>query len=107
MTYARDQIHNRSGCGVEARDSCNSLDDLLDWVEDDRAHAEAEKLREQGEEMRRNGKPHGMTTMEFVNGGALITAARAMDPYELRDGWWVHKTSGRVMVSRKANKETS
>lgn len=97
MTYAREQIHNRSGCGVEYPDNCNSMDDLLDMVEDDRAHAEAVKLREFAGGMVFNLLDPFSPQKE----GWVRHIADHIDPYELRDRFWVHKVTGRVVIYRK------
>jgi hypothetical protein len=71
---------------------------LLDRIENDRAHAEAQKLLQRGEEMRANGRPDGTATIGYVIGGALVVEALAMDPYETRDGQLVRKSDGKPVT---------
>lgn len=70
------------------------LHGLLNQVEDDRAHAEAERLRKKADGMPRYTPPKGGTT------GRAVTLALAdeMDPYEERDGQLVRKSDGRPVV---------
>lgn len=71
------------------------LHNLLNDVEDDRAHAEAVKLRQRGTELTRSGPG----TLGQPMGAALIVESFAMDPYEERDGVLVRKSDGKPVGS--------
>lgn len=71
---------------------------LLNRVEDDRAHAEAVRLRKRGEQTRNTARAQGNNTIGTYLGAALIVEALAMDPYEERDGQLVRKDDGMPVV---------
>lgn len=83
MTRARDTLHDWSNC--DHVDDCRDVKRLLDQVEDDRVHAEAEKLRAEI-------KLLGMGPLSAV---AFTQAADLVDPYEMRDGQLVRKSDGK------------
>jgi hypothetical protein len=64
--------------------------ELLDQVEDDRAHTEAEKLRNEAAIYDEEGERN-------VAAG-LYRAADMVDPYEMRDGQLVRKSDGKAVV---------
>lgn len=70
------------------------LSGLLNRVEDDRAHREAEKLRERANKF-------ADSDSDLVAGGmaaATRAAADSIDPYEFRDGQLVRKSDGKSIT---------
>lgn len=65
------------------------LRDLLDRVEDDRAHREAEKLRKEADELHQ-------TEPGFVH--ALRVGADMIDPYTQTDAGLVRKSDGKTIL---------
>jgi hypothetical protein len=96
MSQARNEIHERccTSCGP-ANDQCLQLYGLLNRVEDDRAHAEAQKLIKRGEELKAGTWTQGVG---MAMAAMLIVEAIAMDPYEMRDGQLVRKADGQPVV---------
>jgi hypothetical protein len=98
-SFARDQIHDWGDCeGFESAE-CRRVDDLLDEVEDDRAHKEANRLREKAAEIHegavdKHGEVYGL--MRFA-AKSHFEAADEIDPYEVRDGLIVRKRDDKVM----------
>lgn len=90
MSDARSEIHDWGDCeGFESAE-CRRVDDLLNKVEDDRAHAEAEKLRTEAKLFEQDG---------YMDEGGIYEAAAAMiDPYEMRDGQLVRKSDGKPVT---------
>jgi hypothetical protein len=95
MSYARDQIHAWGDCEDGGSDECVRLHDLLNQVEDDRAHAEAEKLREKAKRVESSSMMHVDPVVAVHTAGVLRTAAESVDPYEERDGQLVRKSDGK------------
>lgn len=91
QTRLHNQVHRLSGhtCGggVEV---CSRMTELLDQIEEERAHAEAEKLRKYAEEYDDWGE------RPFTAG--LFQAVEQVDPYEMRDGQLVHKSDGKPVI---------
>jgi len=106
---SRQKIHDRF-CGTHGRcrfgplhktpisRACRELDALLDEnnerVEDDRAHAEAEKLRKAAGEFNLGSNDLIARTTRAALGGA----AEQIDPYEMRDGQLVRKSDGKLVT---------
>ena len=82
MSWARDQLHQEHGCGGTFE--CCPVDDLLQQVADDRAHREAEVLREKARQIEEEyGNRHGEVYKWEVHGARMLRrAANAMDPYD-------------------------
>jgi hypothetical protein len=74
------------------------LHGLLNWVEDDRAHAEAEKLRAQAEKMLKPSMAGADLLMAMHAADVYLNAARTIDPYEMRNGQTVRKSDGRTVT---------
>lgn len=72
-------------------DGRQMIDAALREAADDRAHAEAEKLRQRGEELKIRAGSQGIG---MAMAATLIVEAVAMDPYEMRDGQLVRKSDG-------------
>jgi len=70
------------------------LSGLLDRVEDDRAHAEAEKLRKAADEFAKNSSDLVARAMAAATRGAALK----IDPYEERDGHLVRKSDGKPIT---------
>jgi hypothetical protein len=111
MTTGHDRMHmsycpDLGACvgigGRGNRDKCRKFDERLSHAEDDRAHAEAEKLRKIAADMVFDLLDPFSPQKE----GWVRHIADLIDPYELRDGFWVHKVTGRVVLTEKVDKET-
>lgn len=77
------------------------LHGLLNKVEDDRAHADAEKLSALGhayKEAAKSEQAAGLQALGLFAGQSLIDAAKEMDPYEMRDGKLVRKSDGKPVI---------
>lgn len=99
MTYARSMVY--AIVGLHASDpieACSVDDDrlheALNQVEDDRAHREAEKLRERANRFADSGSDLVADAMA----GATRAAADSVDPYEWRDGQLVRKSDGKPVI---------
>lgn len=97
MTSAHDMIH-LGHCGEVGHcryvggpggEQCDALDGVLAQVEDDRAHAEAEKLRAAVSKDAAH-RPKWQA--------AVLEAADMVDPYEMRDGQPVRKADGKPVT---------
>lgn len=103
MTTARDRIHIKycpsppAACDTGKGEQHENLDYLLDLVEDDRVHAEAEKLRNEAKlhEQDAVGLIDPEREMYLRTAGAMTYSANLIDPYEQRDGQLVRKSDGR------------
>ena len=90
MTYAnRELIHSLAEWCVPGSPKAVRLDELLDMVEGDRAHAEAQKLL-------------GMHMETLLAHGPQVAAGLALaitviDPYVMRDGVLVHKVTAHAV----------
>lgn len=88
-TRLHNEMHRLSrhmcGGGVE---ECGRMTELLDKIEDERAHREAEKLRETAKKLRSNAPDRT----------GLLVAALRIDPYEMRDGQLVRKSDGKAVT---------
>lgn len=94
MSYARR-------CLLELLGPAGDEDGLIDQVEDDRAHTEAEKLFALGhayKEAAKSERTAGAKALAIFSGQALIEAAKEMDPYEVRDGQFVRKSDGKPVT---------
>jgi len=100
---ARDYIHikfcpSTDACAViggeKTDDRCLGIDRLLDRIEDDRAHAEAEKIRKEAEATAAAGREHDQVDRALRASGAMHYVADQVDPYETRDGRLVRKSDG-------------
>lgn len=69
------------------------LHDLLNWVEDDRAHREADKLRKRAESFADSKSDLVANAMA----ASMRMAATETDPYEVRDGELRRKSDGKLM----------
>lgn len=115
MSHARDQIysfvnrmaqfamHNPNGLdyssyqAVKAGSGCYEdleLRSLLDQVADDRAHAEAERLRKKADEFAASSSDLVARAMAATARGAAIM----IDPYEERDGQLVRRSDGKPVI---------
>lgn len=101
MTYqnesaARTLIHSAVGCDPND-DECVRITDLLNLVEDDRAHAEAGRLREKADAF--------TDSKSDLVAGAMAAATRLaavhIDPYEMRDGNLVRKSDGKIIKHKE------
>jgi hypothetical protein len=97
-SFARDLIHDAVGCEA-VTEECDRIRVLLDEVEDDRAHKEANRLREKAAEIHegavdKHGEVYGL--MRFA-AKSLFEAADEIDPYEVRDGLIVRKRDDKAM----------
>lgn len=97
-TFARGLIHTAVGC-EPASDECDRIRDLLSQVEDDRAHKEAQRLRERAAEIHEGavdkyGEVYG--TLRFA-AKTLRDEAERIDPYMEREGLLVRKRDDKVM----------
>lgn len=70
------------------------LHGLLNWVEDDRAHREAEKLRQRADGF----KDSASDLVAGAMAAAMKLAADEIDPYEERDGQLVRKSDGKPVM---------
>jgi hypothetical protein len=87
QSAARSLIHSAVGCDP-VTDECDRIRMLLDQVEDDRVHAEAERIRTAvAEDAAYRPKGHA----------AMLEVAESMDPYEMRDGNLVRKSDGKII----------
>lgn len=120
MTYARSLVYSfvnrmaqfamRNPSGLDYRNyeavpgGCYEdleLHGLLNQVEDDRAHAEAVKLRGWGQKYKdvsEEVQNEGKKALSLFIGQALMNAAHDMDPYEERDGQLVRKSDGKPVI---------
>lgn len=71
-------------------DNDDRLHYLLNWVEDDRAHREAEKLRKRAEGF----KDSASDLVAGAMAASMRLAADEIDPYEKRDGELYRKSDG-------------
>lgn len=92
-SYARQAIHDVVGC-EPVSDECDRIRELLDQVEDDRAHAEAEKLRVKAKTVRLDLLDPFSPYREQL----IREQADEIDPYEKRDGQLVRKSDGRAVT---------
>lgn len=74
------------------------LHGLLNRVEDDRAHAEAEKLRALAEKMLKSSMTRVEPLMVMHAADVYLNAASTIDPYEMRDGRLVRKSDGEPVI---------
>lgn len=94
MSSARSEIHDWGDCeGLDSAE-CHQVDELLDQIEDDRAHHEAEKLRETAAGMVFNLLDPFSPQKE----GWVRHIADEIDPYEMRDGQLVRKSDGKPVT---------
>lgn len=108
MSYTRDLVYaltnglarvaQESGLprGRLAIEPGGDVDDylhgLLNQVEDDRVHAEADKLRNRAKGILDDAGSDRRTAELMA--GVMTAAAMGMDPYEEKDGQLVHKSDG-------------
>lgn len=104
MTTFRERMHMSYcpslgaciGLGhTAAPPACAKFDELLAKVEDERVHAEAEKLRQRGEELKIQTGNHGIG---MAMAATLLVEAVAMDPYEVRGEKLVRKSNGTTVM---------
>lgn len=74
------------------------LHGLLNQVEDDRAHAEAEKLRSRATSAELSTIGRMDPAVALHTAGVLRAAAKTIDPYETRDGQLVRKSDGQPVT---------
>jgi hypothetical protein len=104
---ARQEIahHPKDHNGYQAVEGGSEDDDylhgLLSWVEDDRAHREAEKLREEAHHVKTAESAFEDSSIVPQTIHVLEIAADIIDPYEIRDGQLVRKSDGKVMDCEK------
>jgi hypothetical protein len=96
--HCRDPLCDAAG-DAEPGDDCKNLDCLLDQVEDDRVHAEADKQRLRAKEVLRNAGADRRTAELMA--GVINAVAVGMDPYELKDNVLTRKSDGKVMRCEK------
>lgn len=96
MSDARDQVYyfvngqvNREEKVIGGTDEDLFLHGLLNRVEDDRAHREAEKIRKAVKEDPAY-RPKGHA--------AMLEVAESIDPYEMRDGALYRKSDGSPVI---------
>lgn len=99
MSSARSEIHGWGECEGSESPECRKVDELLNRVEDDRAHAEAEKLRRQADEAEKSLLASADPALVFRTTDTIRTAANMIDPYEMRDGQLVRKSDGQPVPS--------
>lgn len=90
MSYARR-------CLLDLLGPAGDEDGLIDQVEDNRAHREAEKLYVEAEKHKRSAE--AASGPEIIDGhmaawSRLTRAGQMIDPYEMRDGQLVRKSDG-------------
>lgn len=112
MSYARDLVYSfvnrmakfamQNPNGLDYRNYQAIIDEcyedyelraLLNQVEDDRAHAEAERLRLRAKAVKLGMGPTVEGIYEVVRG-----LAELVDPYEERDGQLVRKSDGKPVI---------
>lgn len=101
MTYGRDLVYGfvNKQVAVERQIKSGSdddlqLHDLLNRVEDDRAHVEAEKMRARAKAVRLDLlDPFSPYREQMIMGLADLA-----DPYEKRDGQLVRKSDGQPVI---------
>lgn len=87
MSNPRYEVHQIAKC--IRYNLCDEMDDLLNQVEDDRAHAEAERLR-----LRAKASELGVGPFAEGQRELIIGLADLIDPYVLCDGELVRKSDG-------------
>lgn len=94
-----NKVHNLSthkcGGGVAA---CGRLTGLLDELGDERAHAEAEKLRAEAKEYEKEAAGMLNASAYYQAAGVMARAAQLIDPYVMRDGQLVRKSDGKPVT---------
>jgi hypothetical protein len=103
VSYARDQVYaiaKDHAVGEEIEPGSiddDRLHEALNQVEDDRAHAEAEKLRNEAKLHEHDAvDTKGRERDAYLRtAGVLVYAAGLVDPYEERDGQLVRKSDGK------------
>lgn len=110
MSITRQQVYNlvnnlarvaeevglpSSRLAIEPGDEVDDhLHGLLNKIEDDRAHREAERLRKKAEGMPSYTPPKSGTTGRAVT----LMLADEIDPYEMRDGELIRKSDGKPVT---------
>jgi hypothetical protein len=85
---------------VEAgTDNDDRLHYLLNWVGDDRAHAEAEKLRRKADELEAANAFVVRPDQTMTPSDVVRVSADEIDPYHRVDGRLVRKSDGSPVVS--------
>lgn len=103
MSYPRGKIRElTASLSAEERDR---LDDLLDQVEEDRAHRNAEDLRNEARrvEEENDGKRGEVYKWYIFGARKLRRAAEGIDPYDKVAGTdiLIRKSDGRHVIRRK------
>lgn len=90
-----NRIHQLSGhvC-AGGNEVCAQMTELLDALEDERAHCEAVRIREEAEQTADAWTSEVNCAQAERSSGAMHYAASMIDPYELRDDRLVHKADG-------------
>lgn len=96
MSAPRSLIHTATGC-EPGTDECDRITELLNQVEDDRAHAEAERIRTEAREYEAEAPSKDRHDGYMKTAAVLATAAESLDPYEMRDGNLVRKSDGKII----------
>lgn len=91
MSYARR-------CLLELLGPAGDEDDLIGQVEDDRAHAEAERIREEAKATADSWTSEANRSQAERSSGAMYYVADLVDPYEMRDGQLVRKSDGKPVT---------
>lgn len=103
MTTAHDHMHmsycpDLGACvgigGNGERAACRNFEAKLRQAEDDRAHEEAQRLLSMHMETL---LVHGAQVAQ-----GLALAITVIDPYVMRDGFLVHKVTGRVVAKERS-----
>jgi hypothetical protein len=68
---------------------------------DDRAHAEADKIRKEAEETAAAGWNHDQVNRALRASGAMHYVADLIDPYEMRDDQLVRKADGQPVEQKE------
>lgn len=91
MTYARR-------CLLDLLGPAGDEDGLIDQVEDDRAHCEAERIREEARQTADAWTSEVSRSQAERSSGAMYYVADMIDPYEIRNGQLVRKFDGTQVI---------
>lgn len=101
-SMARTLLHRAADCDpTDDPVECERITDLLNRVEDDRAHADAKRLRQRADEFTANRSELVAQAMA----AATRAAADSIDPYEMRGNDLVRKSDGKVMEYGEKERE--
>lgn len=80
-------------CLLDLLGPAGDEDGLIDQVEDDRAHREAERVRQRADISELGVGPFAEGQRQLILGLADL-----VDPYEIRDGQLVRKSDGKPVI---------